>query len=74
MNASIEARIPAGDARDAAIKEARIHMMGSGTWVILLFSLLIFWTLFKSVREGRKRHIARQEADRAAKAASRKNR
>jgi len=67
-----EMKEAAGDA--GVTKDEYLRLVGSGTWVILFFSLLIFWTLFQSVRQGRKRHIERQETERAAKTAARKNR
>jgi hypothetical protein len=55
-------------------KDDYTHLVGSGTWVILFFSLLIFWTLFQSAMSGHKRHKDRQETARADKAAARKAR
>ena len=55
-------------------KDDYTHLVGSGTWVILFFSLLVFWTLFQSAMSGHKRHKERQETARADKAAARKAR
>lgn len=50
-----------------------MRMAGAGLWIILLCSLWIFLTLFKSASAGRKRDLERKEADRAAKAEARKS-